>query len=839
MRSTQARASPVRLSARMVAALGALLVVAATGASSARAAEPTLAADAGPLRAVVTTEPWSVRFGGPAGQAPLQEHAGTGSGPVGTLGFRTLAGWSRATKVVDQRRHGADWVGTLSTTDPAGRTITVRLAGAGAGLVRLTATVLAGGLPPVDAVGTSFDAPAGERHLGFGERANAVDQRGREVESYVADGPYENVENPFIAAFVPTPGYRPRPDATYFPIPWLLSSRGIGVLIEDDPVSTFRLGTDDPGAWSVAVNGTAMHLLVVAGPTVPDVLRRYTAHVGRQPPAAAPFYLGPWWQPKGPEAENVKLLQNARATGSVVQTYTHYLPCGDQQGKPQRDRTAAFHAAGLAVTTYFNPMVCTTYGAAYGPAAARGLLTRRADGSPYTYRYTGSSQFFVGQLDFTNPDARRYYGDLLDEAVKDGYDGWMEDFGEYTPLDAHGQDGSTGEAGHNTYVKRYHQAAREYAQDRAGRPLARFNRSGFTGSARYSQIVWGGDPTTSFGFDGLRSAVSGGLTMGLSGVSLWGSDIGGFFALSQPQTTPELLARWLQVGFASGVMRTQASGFSLVDSPRAQIFDPELLPIWQRYARLRTQLYPYLASAERQYDATGLPLMRHLALAYAQDSRATAREDEYLLGDDLLVAPALDAGQRERRAYLPDGRWVDWWRSVTLDADGAPHLGAATTHEGGQDVTLPAPLDELPLLVRAGTVLPLLDPSVQTLTAYGKGNTVRLADRKTRLRLLAWPRGRRELSIGPDRRDRAISAEARRGWILQLRQGRRRTVELEASLSTLARGAFAPCRVLGGRSGRVPLRRGRDWSYNRTTRVLRVRIRARDARLQVLRRCAR
>ena len=112
-------------------------------------------------------------------------------------------------------------------------------------------------------------------------------------------------------------------------------------------------------------------------------------------------------------------------------------------------RTERFHAAGLAVTTYFNPMVCTEYTRAYEEARQRGVLTRNALGEPYEYRYTGASQFFVGQVDFTHPDAFDFYGDLLDEAVGHGYDGWMEDFGEYTPLDAHGYDGSTGEAYHN------------------------------------------------------------------------------------------------------------------------------------------------------------------------------------------------------------------------------------------------------------------------------------------------------------------------------------------------------------------------------------------------------
>jgi len=829
----------VRAAAVAAATAAAPAPLAHAAPARAAATPGTIAADTPALRATVTAEPWTLRFDGPAPQAPLEAATPTGSGPIGALGFRTADGWRRATRVQAERRDGATWIGTLATTDPGGRTITVRLSPVADGLVRLAATV-DGAVGDVQAIGGSFLAPPGERHLGFGERASAVDHRGAEVENYVADGPYQPVEDPFISAFVPGPGWRPRADATYFPVPWLLSSRGIGVLVENDEVSTFRLANDDAGAWSVAVNAAAMRMLVVAGPTPAKALTRFTRHVGRQPPAAAPFYFGPWWQAKGSAADNIRVLREAGAAGSVLQTYTHYLPCGDQQGREatgERQQIDRAHAAGLAITTYFNPMICTSYTKRFDEAVRRGVLTKHADGSDYTYDYQGSTRFSVGQVDFTHPDGPAFYGDLLDEAVRAGYDGWMEDFGEYTPLDALAHDGGTGELGHNAYVRQYHATARLYARTRAPKPLARFNRSGFTGAAKESQIVWGGDPTTDWGFDGLRSVVQGGLGMGLSGVSLWGSDIGGFFALSAPQTTTELLNRWIEVGFASGVMRTQANGFDLQDRPRAQIFDRDVLPVWRRYARLRTQLYPYLAAAERAYDATGLPLMRHLALAYPDDTRATARDDEYLLGDDLLVAPVLDEGASARRAYLPSGDWIDWWRSVRLDDRVAPQLAKPTILRGGDDVSLPAPIDQLPLLVRAGAILPLLDPSVETLTAYGKGATVRLADRRDRLRLLVWPRGQRAVALGADRRDRATSSETRRGWVLKLRQGRKRNVEVQVALATLQAGAFLPCRVLGGRSGRVLLRRGRAWFYDEASGVLRLKLKAKDARVQVLRRC--
>ena len=777
------------------------------GATPARAAE----VDAGALRATVTSAPWHLSFTGPAPQAGLEE--------AEALGFRTAAGWQRATRVLEERREGDAWVATVATTDPAGRRLAVRLAPDGDGEIALEARV-EGATGDVQATGIGFEAPAGERHFGFGERSNAVDQRGREVENYVAEGPYRPIEQAAIAAAVPPPGYRPREDATYFPIPWLLSSRGVGVLLHNDETSRFALGTERAGTWSAEVAAPVLRLRVVAGPEPADVLRRFSARVGRQPPVAAPFFLGPWWQPKGDDAENVAKLKRAGAIGSVVQTYTHYLPCHDQVTDRERARTARLHAAGLAVTTYFNPMICTNH-PRYAEARDRGLLTKNALGQPYEYRYTGSTQFLVGQFDFTNPEARRFYGDLLDEAVGDGYDGWMEDFGEYTPEDGRASDGSTGSALHNRYVVDYHAAAREYAARRAPRPLARFNRSGWTGAAAHSQIVWGGDPSTTWDFDGLESAVTNGLTMGMSGVSLWGSDIGGFFALSEPQTTPELLIRWLQFGFASGVMRTQANGYQLRSQKRAQIFDDEILPVWARYARLRTQLYPYLAAAQAEYDRTGLPLMRHLALAYPRDPKAVATDDAYLLGPDLLVAPVVRPGVRKRRVYLPAGRWASWWRpdEVLL---------------GGRTVEVDAPLDELPLFVRIGGAIPLLDADVETLTDYGEGRAVRLRDRADRMRLLAQPYGWRRIALSDDAGDHAISAEARRGWILKLRGTRVRTYDVRADLSTLSRGAFRPCRVLGGGSGRKPLSR-RTWSFSRG--MLKLRTRAGHARIQVLRSC--
>jgi alpha-glucosidase (family GH31 glycosyl hydrolase) len=715
------------------------------------------------------------------------------AGPVEVRGvsFSTAAGEFQATRVISRA------VGrvTLATDDPSGRRVELRLL-RGA----LSARPLGGGVRSIE---IAMRARPDERYLGFGERSNAVDQRGRSVENYVAEGPFEQDERAAVPAFVPAWGFHPRDDATYFPMPWLLSTAGYGVLVANAETSTFDLR--GKRTWSVEVSAPRVRLRLFGGPRPADALRRMTARIGRQPAPPGAFVFGPWYQPR--DDERVPYA-------SVAQTYTHYLPCESQRGRrdAERERVARFHQAGLAVTTYFNPMICTTH-TRFGRA---GTLLRNQAGAPYEFRYSTLESFDVAQFDFTASAGRSLYGALLGEALADGHDGWMEDFGEYTPLDAYDAQGRTGSALHNLYPTQYHCAARA-----AARRAARFVRSGWTGTAKCAPIVWGGDPSVDWGFDGLRSVVTNGLTMGLSGVSTWGSDIGGFFSLFENRLTPELLIRWIELGAVSGVMRTQANGIRIPDSPRPQVWDPEIASHWRRWAQLRTQLYPYLAAADSEYRRTGLPIMRHLALAYPGDRRAIAQEDEFLFGPSLLAAPVLEPGAKRRRLYLPPGDWVDLWRSARY-REGLS-LRRARVLRGGRSVTMPAPLDELPLLARAGTLLALLPPDVDTLADYGDRSAATSLDEAAGRRvLIAFPRGASSTRL----EDGGVvrSREQAGAWSLSIGSTRRRTWKIEASLATL-RHPLRPC-ALAARGGRL-----RGWRFDRRTKVLRATFAARRGTL--------
>ena len=200
--------------------------------------------DAAPLRAALAADPWRITFADARGTV-LAEH------PDLTIGFTAGGSRFRATRATDLRRDGEEVVATLATDDPAGRTIAVRIGRDGEGIIGVRADVSGA---PVARTAVGFGAADGERYLGFGERSNAVDQRGNTVENFVADGPYLPEERPAVAAFVPPQGFGGRDDSTYFPIPWVVSTRGYGVLLDNDENSYFDMADSRGDAWTMEAN---------------------------------------------------------------------------------------------------------------------------------------------------------------------------------------------------------------------------------------------------------------------------------------------------------------------------------------------------------------------------------------------------------------------------------------------------------------------------------------------------------------------------------------------------------------------------------------------------------
>jgi alpha-glucosidase len=227
-------------------------------------------------------------------------------------------------------------------------------------------------------------------------------------------------------------------------------------------------------------------------------------------------------------------------------------------------------------------------------------------------------------------------------------------------------------------------AAAEWDQARPNQRRFFLTRSASSGSQRYSAI-WTGDNLSKFDHIGMSLAMS--ANLGLSGFPFVGSDVGGFGG----NCDGELLARWTQYGSMTPFFRNHACAGTPDQEPWA--FGPEVLRICRTYVRLRYRLLPYLYSLFRRAAEDGTPIQQPMIYAFPRDERFINEHRQFMLGEHLLVAPVIERGATRKRIVLPEGKWIDF------------HTGQAL--EGGKTVSHPAPLDVMPILVRAGAPLPL------------------------------------------------------------------------------------------------------------------------------------
>ena len=647
------------------------------------------------------------------------------------------------------------------------------------GAVRLAASVTAG-VGCVNRVVFTFASPEDEHYVGFGERFNSVDQRGRVVSHWAEEGSIElGFLRPLFAflfdlfPFVPelTPEYAlPGGEtASYAPIPFFLSNRGYGFLADVPHPSHFDLAYPHEGMWRVASESSQLSAVVFSGPTPADVLCQYTERTGRSL-VPRPWVFAPWNQmtnySQGSPLDVARIFREKDIPSSVRAGSLHFLPAGDERGKEDQlvvDNTY-LHDMGYKSLCYYNPRIDKEqYEDLWNEGAALGHFVRNAAGEPYILNVIAARLFVVSILDFTHAGASDWYGNLLQKAVDLGFDGWMYDFGEYTPPDASFSDGNNGHYWHNPYALIYQKAGYQFFRDLDDDPTDSlapdyvfYHRSGYAGSQHWAWAMWGGDPAADWSVsDGLPAAVTGGINCGLSGIPFWGSDIGGFHALLIPPPTSELLKRWTEFGAFSGLMRDQTGG-KIETGPRVQILDEEELTyIVRRYQKIRTQLVPYITNAAWEAHALGLPLMRAPLLHFPDDPRAWDLKREYLFGPDLYVAPVVEEGAAERTLYLPPGRWVELWDRTEYDGTlegggtGGFRIGGAPV-EGGREITVDAPIDEIPVFVRMNTVIPLVDPRVDTFVPANPPNGLEVKtadDLKHLLHLWAFPEGRKTTTL--------------------------------------------------------------------------------------------
>ena len=515
---------------------------------------------------------------------------------------------------------------------------------------------------------------AGECFYGLGERFGALVRNGQSVDLWNEDGGTCS-------------------EAAYKNVPLLLSSRGWGVFASDPGRVSWEVCSERVDRVQFSVPGERLDYVVFDGPSPRDVLRRYTALLGR-PALPPPWTFGLWlstsFLTEYDEKTVLSFVDGMRERGIPLSVF-HFDCCWmrcmhwtdflwdpatfpDPVGLLRR-----LHERGIKVCVWINPYVAQA-SALFDEGLEKGYFLHRRNGDVWQWDLW---QPGLAIVDFTNPDAKRWYQEKLGALLDQGVDCVKTDFGERIPLDAAWADGSDPAKMHNYYTQLYNGAVFELLERKRGRGEAVvFARSATAGGQRFP-VHWGGDCFATY--EGMEQSIRGGLSLGFAGFGFWSHDISGF----EQTATPDLYKRWSAFGLLSSHSRLHGSTSYRVPWN----FDEESVDVLRSFTRLKMRLMPYLWRAALQAHAEGMPVLRAMPLVFPDDSGCRYAEHQYMLGDDLLVAPVFNP-RGVAEFYVPCGGeapWTDWFTGERL--------------EPGRWHRREVPYDRIPLLARPGAVV--------------------------------------------------------------------------------------------------------------------------------------
>ncbi|TPQ51270.1 alpha-glucosidase [Prosthecomicrobium hirschii] len=550
------------------------------------------------------------------------------------------------------------------------------------------------------ALAHSMERHEGERHYGLGDKAGPLDRTGRRFAIDAVDpcGYDAELSDPLykMLPFFIVDGARGAHGVFYDNL--ALASVDLGCTLDNyhDLFRSYRAEDGD------------LDYYVLAGPTVPDVSRRFSWLTGGQafPPRwTLGFAMTTMTIADAPDADRriTAFIEDCRRHGIRCDSFhfgSGYTSIGHRRYvfNWNRDKfpdpagtMARLKAAGMVPVTNIKPCLLDDH-PRLDEARAKGILVRDGEtGAPAVAQFWDGLGFHV---DFTNPAGRAWWADGIRTALLDyGVTAVWSDNNEFEIWDEDAEVEGDGRPYRQALARPaqallMHKLAYETqaAHDPDRRPYT-ITRAGGAGIARYGQ-TWSGDNETAW--KTLRFNLTQGLNMSLSGLHNIGHDVGGFHG---PSPGPELFCRFVEFCalWPRMVMNSwKASG--IVNTPWMH---PEVLPQVKAAMDLRHALVPYLYTQMWRAAAADVPVVRPLFWDFPADPAARDVEDAFMFGPDVLVAPVLEEGATTRHVTLPahPGGWVDW------------HDG--TRHPGGRTVEVPAPLGRLPVFLRAGAILPI------------------------------------------------------------------------------------------------------------------------------------
>jgi alpha-D-xyloside xylohydrolase len=568
--------------------------------------------------------------------------------------------------------------------------------------------------PPFFQVGATFHSPKDEHYYGLGQNQEGyLDRRGHSVQC----------AHDYNA-----------PAGQSVCVPFVVTNYGYGLMWDNPSKTTVAFGFNDQTRWTSEV-GQRVSFFVIAGKTYDEIYSGYRLLTGDTPmlPKSAYGYI----QCKQRYTTQQEVLDVAKGyrdrhlpADVMVVDWFYYTKMGqmdmdpakwpDPAGMNKQLHAMNFHSM-ISVWPRFVPE-----SRFYEMILKKGWFEQLADGTPTNglpYDRAGSD------IDTTNPEAATWYWNTVrDNFIKKGFDAfWADETEPDLPPNGSYFHVGPGTQFFNVYPL-FHTAAlyNGFRRDLKTRALI-LSRDAYLGAQHNGAIFWSSDISPNW--DTLKRQVPTGINFTASGMPYWSTDIGGWQYLPGSHTPehpplldpsdardnvghyddyPELYVRWFQYGTFQPNFRSHGSR----NHNEVWSYGKQAEPILEKYLRLRYQLMPYIYSLGHSTHETGAPFMRGLFMDFPQDANITNIGDEYMFGPALLVAPITEQGATSRSVYLPGGTdWYNFWTNEKV--------------HGGQTIVASAPIDTIPLFVRAGSILPMGEP-VESTKEQQKVATLRI-----------------------------------------------------------------------------------------------------------------
>lgn len=481
----------------------------------------------------------------------------------------------------------------------------------------------------------------GELIYGLGERFTPFVKNGQSVTIWNEDGGTST-------------------EQCYKNIPFYLSNKGYGILVNDPGKVEFEIGTEQVSKVAFSVPGEELDYFFIDGPEMKDVLAHYTELAGK-PSLPPQWTFGLWLSTSFTtdyDEKTVMSFIDGMLERGIPLSVFHFDCCWmrefhwtdfiwDERVFPDPvSMLQRIKEKGIKVCVWINPYIGQE-SALFDEGMEKGYFIKRLNGDVWQWDMW---QPGLAIVDFTNPEACRWYQEKLENLLDMGVDCFKTDFGERIPVNVRYHNGADPEKMHNYYAYLYNKTVYEVIEKKRGKEEAvLFARSATVGSQKFP-VHWGGDCWSNY--EAMGESLRGGLSLTNSGFGYWSHDIGGF----ESQSTPDVYKRWAAFGLLSTHSRLHGSTSYRVP----WLYDEEAVDVVRFFTKLKLELLPYLYSSAVYTSQTGIPMMRSMALEFEQDKNCSYLDRQYMLGSNLLVAPIFNE-DGWGNYYLPNGKWINYF----------------------------------------------------------------------------------------------------------------------------------------------------------------------------------